>query len=290
LCQYSRRLPPICLTILLAVLVTGCTKDQQQTAYVARVGQSTLTRNDLAVVRDSLWHTPRTVRDYVNEWISSELLYQEAVRRGLAESEELNARVTAIKRRLVIDALLQQTLFGADSADVPEDALRALYASGGATFLLKEDVANVSFALFSDRDPANVFRSRILRGSSWDEALRSAEQDSLLRSQLLQTATRQYFTQTNLYPEELWKLARTLSKDDVSFAVKTDAGYYILMVHTFKRQGEMPDFDYVRGDLRDRLLIEQRRLAFERLVASLRKNTTVELHTELLDSAETRSE
>jgi hypothetical protein len=151
-------------------------------------------------------------------------------------------------------------------------------------FLLREPVASVSFALFADRDAANAFRTRLLRGATWGEAVTSARTDTLLRAQLLQLVTRQFFSQSTLYPEELWKLARTLQKEEASYAVRTDAGYYILVVHSFRNQGEMPEFEYVRNDLRDRLLIEPRRRRYADLLGNLRSATTVEVRSDILDS------
>jgi hypothetical protein len=224
------------------------------------------------------------VRAYVDEWVAAELLYQEAARRGIPDDPAFTARVDAVRRRLAVEALLAAAVYSGDSTEVNEDAIRALYTSGGSVFLLREPVASVSFALFADRDAANTFRTYLLRGAPWPDAVRSARTDTLLRSQLLQLVTRQFFSQSTLYPEELWKLARTLQMNEVSFAVRTDAGYYILIVHSFRNAGEMPDFEYVRNDLRDRLLIEHRRRRYEELVAELRGATTVDVRTDILDS------
>ena len=46
----------------------------------------------------------------------------------------------------------------------------------------------------------------------------------------------------------------------------------------------MPEFEYVRNDLRDRLLIEHRRRRYQELLGNLRSATTVEVRTDLLDS------
>jgi hypothetical protein len=281
------RLHRILAALLAIVLCAGCGRKEPQEPAVARVGLAVLTSADLAAMKDSLWHSPRAVREYVNSWVASELLYQEAIRRGLAESDDLQRRLELLRRRMAVQALLDQIFAAADTTSVSDDAVAAVYASQGTAFLLKEDVANVSFALFADRDPANTFRSRILRGTSWEEAVAATQRDSVSRTQLLQVATRQYFTRTNLYPEELWKLARTLTRDEVSFVVKTEAGFYVLAVHSFRREGEMPDLEYIKNDIHDRLLLEQRRLNYERLLASLRGTTPVEIHFELLDSTAT---
>ena len=247
-----------------------------------------LTAGEVRALRDTLRPDPERLQEYINDWVASELLFQEAARRGLADNEAMNRRLDAVRRRLAIDALLQDVLAATeDTAAVSDDAVAALYASGGQAFLLREDMAKVSFALFDDRDAANAFRSRILRGASWQQAVAAVQQDSLVGPHLRQVATRQYFTRTNLYPEELWKLARTLAHEEVSFVVRTEAGYYTLMVHSLKKQGEMPDLEYARAELRERLVIEERRRAYDRLLAALRSAARVELHPELLDSVAT---
>jgi hypothetical protein len=81
---------------------------------------------------------------------------------------------------------------------------------------------------------------------------------------------RQYFQASTLVPQELWRLARTLARDEPSYAVKTEQGYTILQVHSFKQQGEVADFEYVRREIAARFLIEHRRKEYSRLVASLR--------------------
>jgi hypothetical protein len=52
----------------------------------------------------------------------------------------------------------------------------------------------------------------------------------------------------------------------------------------------MPELDYVRGDIRDRLLIEHRRRRYNDLLASLRTRTTIDIRTDLLDSIAARAE
>lgn len=275
--------------MLAVALLAGCTAEQPKD-YVARVGNEMLTKEEVAAMVDTTEHDGGAVRAFVNQWVVSSLLYQEADRRGITKSDELLRRVEHVRRKLAIDALLEASLYTNDSAAVNEDAIVAMYNSGGPVFLLKEDVVNISSALFAERDAANVFRSRILRGSSWDEAILWAQQDSSVRLQLLQLATRQYFTRATLYPEELWKLARTLGKDQISFVLRTDAGYYVLIVHNAMQQGEMPDIGYVRNEIRDRLLIEQRQRAYEALIASLRTKEQIDVRIPTTDSSTSGAE
>jgi len=220
-------------------------------------------------------------RTCINQWVVTELLYQEAVRRGIVDREDLRQQVEAARRHLAITALLDRELGTNDTLLMPEPSLKAYFDTSAAAFVLREDVALASYALFAERDAANTFRSLVIQGTPWHEALQAAQRDSATHSQPLLVADHQYFTRTTLYPEELWKLARTLRRNEVSFVLKTNAGYYVLQVHGNKRQGETPDFAYVREEVRTRLLIGIQRTRYEQLVRDLRGRHAVEV---LLDS------
>ncbi len=249
--------------------------------------QTYLTEEELAAYQDSLQDTRRQTREYINDWITTELLYQEAVRRGLADSDELRRLVETTKRQLAIAALLDQDLYSDDSSMVTNEEIEAFYDSEGEKLQLREDVAKISFALFTKRDAANAFRSRILQGTSWDDAVLEFQKDSILRPLLPQVATRQYFTEATLYPEELWKVSRNLAIEKVSYVINTDVGYYVLMVHGFKQQGEIPDFQYIRDEIRDRILIDARRQKYEHLLTQLRSKHFIEVRLDLADTTDT---
>jgi len=273
------------LRVLLAASVAaGCSRDNRQGSYLARVDQAVLTDRELVVAPDSLTNDRQRTREYINTWITTELLYQEAQRRGLTENDQLQQQLEAAKKQLAIAALLDRELYNADATTVTEDTISAVYKSSSDKFLLREDVVKISFALFSERDAANTFRTKILSGASWGDAVLQVQRDTLLQSRLRQVADHQYFTQANLYPEELWKLSRTLAKEEVSFVVKTDPGYYVLMVHNVKRQGELPDLAYVRNEIRDRILIEQRRRKYEKLLEDIRVRHTVDIRIDFADT------
>jgi hypothetical protein len=271
------------------LLLTGCSKPVGKKAVVARVDNAELTEADLNFVRSSGGDPLMPPREYINDWIVTELLYIEASRRGLADSDELKRELEAVRKHLAVAALLQKEVYG-DSAGVTDEAIAERFRSSADDFALHEDVVNASYATFNDRDVANLFRSDLLRGLQWHDAIWQVESDSARRSHLLRTADHQYFTRATLYPEELWKLAQTLGKEEVSFVIKTAGGYSVLKLHGVKHQGEIPDLEYVRNDIRDRLLIERRRTRYEQLVATLRAQHVVEVHLDSPDTAAAASE
>lgn len=268
----------------LSVVFAACSRDIPPREYVARVAGSYLTEADVAAARDSSRAPDLQDREFVESWIINELLYQEAVRQGKADAAEVKRRAEDARRRLVIGALLDEEVYGKDSV-VDEDEILALYNAGGEAFRLREDLVNLSFVMFSERDAGNTFRARILAGASWEDAVRQAQRDTATAPYLRQVATRQYFTQSILYPEELWKLARTLKQDELSFVLRTPVGYYVLMTHGIQRRGEMPDLAYIKHEIKERILVERRQWRYDRLLASLRSRYPVEIRIAAGDTA-----
>lgn len=276
--------------LAVCVLCAGCSRPLGKKAVVARVENSELTEADLNVVRSSGGDPLMPPREYINDWIVTELLFLEASRRGYADTEELQRQLEAVRKRLAVAALLEKEIYSGDSAAVTDEEVAERFRSSAQDFALHEDVVNASYATFNDRDVANTFRSAVLRGVPWHDAVWQMGNDTTDRSHLLRTAEHQYFTRSTLYPEELWKVARTLGEGEVSFVIKTAGGYSVLMLHGIKHQGEVPDLDYVRNDIRERLLIEERRRRYEQLVATLRAQHAVEVHLDHADTTAPASE
>jgi hypothetical protein len=267
--------------LVIVFVLGGCTKTTTKKEYVARVGDAILTKEELVEVGADTAEQAR--RRFVSQWVNAQLLYQEAARTGFAESDEVRRRVEETKRQFAVNAFLEKEVYGNGDEIADEAALDEFNKNRGA-YRLREDVVNLSYVIFDDRDAANNFRSKALRGSPWDEALQSVQSDEEMKSQLLRSASNGYFTQAMLFPEELWKMARTLSKEDVSYVVRTRAGYVVALVHGVRRQGEMPDFDYAKQEIKERLLMESRRKKYEELLATLRGKYQIDVRLTSSDS------
>jgi hypothetical protein len=214
----------------------------------------------------------------VNEWVVNELLYQEAERRGLTDEPAFREQLEAVRKRLAVVALLQESVYArVDSNAVNPDSVTAVFSRSARAFALHEDVTLASYALFRDRDAANTFRSRVLRGASWDSTLKDIQSRGTQPSPVVRSAHTQFFTRATLYPEELWKLARSLQRDDVSFPLHTDEGYFVLRTHQVLRQGEIPPLEFAMAEVRERLLMDLRRNRYEEFLGTVRKRHTIDI-------------
>jgi len=279
--------------VSLAAGIIGCERESRSTSVIARVGRAELSERDLRAAVDSNSAGTLTVQSYINDWVITEILYQEAVRRGLMESPQMSHRLEAVRKRLAIAALLQEEIYDdQDTLAISESMLSSYLDSAAQEFILPEDVLLLSSVAFDDRAAANRFRGAALRGGSWDAALESARRDSQIATHIVEIVERSYQTQGTLYPLELWRLARSLGIGDVSFVLRPQAQslYYVLKIHNLKQQGALPDLAYVRDRIRDRILVGLRQQKYQDLVTSLRSRQRVEVRNPRLDSLDLRGE
>lgn len=252
----------------------GCGRDAGEDRYVARVGDAVLTIEELREYTGG--DTLEAARAFVASWVTNQMLYQEARRRGYVDANEVVRQVEEAKRQLAINALLQHEVFNADTATINDERLQQEFEAHRDALRLREDVVNISFVIFGERDAANAFRSKLLQGKSWKTAF--DEVNAEMPGAMLREAAHHYYTQATLYPEELWKAASMLKPEEVSYAIRSPAGYAVMIVHATKKQGEIPDFDYVKEEVRSRFLLQQRRRRYNELLAQLRSQHDIEVH------------
>ncbi len=270
------------------MFLASCGSKDSGRRPVARIDDRTLTLDDVRARLDSTRGvTSAQVGEFARRWINDEILYREAVRRGLDNKESVRAQVEEARRQLAINALLQDEIYTQSSVESTPAEVAQYYSAHNKEFTLPTDVALVSFLLFTNRDAANTFRTAVLKGTPWSQAVHQAMADPKQSSVILARIDSAYYTQSTLLPVELWRVASASTKQEASFPVHTDEGSYILIVWKLSRQGQIADLAYVEREIRSRLTIDRRRRALEGLIERLRSNHAVEFMVS--DQADTSS-
>jgi hypothetical protein len=133
------------VTAALALLISGCGKHEERVSVVARVGDASLTVEDLDQdlpegVRRRL--VPGQLREYVENWVQRELFAQEAERRGLDADAQLQRELERLKRELLAQKAVEALL--PDSLRVAEEDARRYYEANKDQFV--RDVDEVELA------------------------------------------------------------------------------------------------------------------------------------------------
>lgn len=264
--------------LLSGMTLLGCQKPQQSRTPIARIDSQTLTLEEVESRFDSSRGISQAqVHQYIQRWLTNELLYQEASRRGLDQTDDLETRLDDIRRQLAINALLDQEIYNSATQESPEEEIRGYYENNRTQFLLSQDVALVSFMFFAERDGANAFRTKVMRGTSWHEAALQLMSDPQQASNLLMRADSSYYTQNTLFPSELWRVVASNTRQEPSFPIRTDEGFCVLIVWKYTRRGDVADLPYVTDEIRNRLSINRRQQAIERLLENLRSKHVVQV-------------
>lgn len=260
------------------LLVGACRKSEQPSTALARVDAETLTLDQVVQRFDTSRGVSQSqIHDYVQQWLTNELLYREAVRRGLDRKPEIDEQLADIRRQLAIQALLENEVYSTGPEAVPDDEIRQYFDGNRDQFVESSDVALLSWALFATRESANRFRTAVVRGAPWSQALQTVREDSTQSGSLLAMKDSSYVMESTIYPVELWRVAVGTGRMVPSFPVRTSDGYYVVIVWKLTRRGEVADFPYVRDDIRRRLLVTMRREKYRQFLQNLRARHDVQV-------------
>ncbi len=262
----------------IALMMLGCQKSEPPKTPVARIDDQTLTLEQIKTQLDTTRGISQAqMHEYIQRWLTDEILYREALRRGLDQNREIGRRLGEIRRQLIINALLEREIYSDRTAQISQEEVAAYYANYKNEFVLPGEVALVSFVLFREREPANAFRTKMLQGTPWSDGLRKILSDPQQAPTVLMHVDSLYFTQATLLPPELWRVATATTRSEPSFPVRTENGFYILVTWKFSKRGQVADLPYVEKEIRSRLTIERRRRMLDSLVENLRAKHSVEI-------------
>ncbi len=255
----------------------GCQPREPKRGYVARVGDTYLMREEIEAGRDStLKASDASIRQEVTGWVNNELLYEEARHQGLENSDAVQKQMRESRKQLSIEAYLQKEIYG-DSIYVPEDSIRTYYEKHPEEFHLREDLVQVNLVVFNDRRKANAFRAKMVGGTKWNDVLAAFQADTASQKTITTSSIAKYYTSQTLFPQELWRVSVNLLAGETSFPVRTQGAFVIIQTLARYRQGATAPLDFVRSEIRQRLIIERRRQRYADLIARLRSQYEVEI-------------
>lgn len=265
----------ICLLSASALMIGGCREKSPQETAVARIENRVLTMQDIRAQFDTTRPpTEAQIQQYLRRWIADELLYNEAVRRGLNQAPDVVRRMDDMRRQLIIQALLDKEIYDATAVPIDLPSIARYYQDHRAEFTLSETMVLISTALFRDRDKATALRNTVLRGTSWHDA----KLEPSMREAILRTRDSVYYVTSQLWPKELWRVATTIKPGTPSFPIGTNDGYYIVFVWAVFLPGTPADLPSVESEIRNRLIVERRQRAYRSLVENLRARYAVETY------------
>ena len=243
---------------------------------VARVGKTVLTIAELEAEMEATnlaSITNKMRKDWVSDWIRTELLFLEALRQGLDNEQEIVREFNRMRRDHLANSLLER--IQSDSlSDIGDDEVKDYYEEHQQNFIYHEPELKLSVIVLPDEASARQIRSELSRRrSSFGEIARTRS----IHPSSIRGGDLGYLKRSDISDISVQKLVFSMYVGQVSRPVLSESGSYIFRVMDRREAGTMIPLEEVHGEIATRILIDRRREHIGQFVESLRKEANIEL-------------
>lgn len=275
--QFANLCRSLILPIAIASVFSACSPTNTEIDYVARLGERHLTRDDLDSALESLTvlqDSADAAEQIMEQWITDELLYREAVRRGLRKQEGVQRLLLENERSVLVSALLTQLYEEEDSSPDSKELL-TYYEQNKDQLKLTETFVRVRYVVTEFADSAMI-AIQLMEGLD-----SSPEADSIWKTVAIRFMEDSESTTTlseSFYPEsrmlssipELNAAVQQMSPGQILSPFGLGNRYHVVQLVERIPIGTTPALSLLEDQLRARIAIENRKLLYARQVQRLR--------------------
>lgn len=267
----------VCLWLIAAC---GSNSEKNKTQVLISIGSANLTLEKLkkdvppatygASFQDQ-------VNNYIQQWIETELIYQDALKMGVDKSDELREELEQAKRDLTVRKYLEKYL--SQQSGVNEEVALSYYEENKDNYIRTSDEIKALHILVPTIDKANQARRRIMNGEDFEKVAREVISDSsaLARIQL------DYFSQDDVIPEISQTLfTGTVQPGIITNPIRSNFGFHIFKIVDVKRRGSYREFEEVKSQILARLNSMKQNERYRDLIIELRNKIGIKKNEELL--------
>lgn len=221
-------------------------------AYLPENYQSVLTREEK--------------KEYLDHWITTEILYQAAVEAGLGTSEEIAARVNQFKTDLIADLLVQKII--EEKAVVTDAEVEAYYQAHIDEYTRELRVSHI--LVNSLEDAAEVKEQLKKQTFSWVARRMSIDKHTGPGGDL------GYLSKGNMIPE-FEEVVFGMEVGEVSDVIESELGYHFIQITDVREARNKLAFEDVAEDISRILLLEKRSTVYDSLISTLVGNAEIDI-------------
>lgn len=268
------------LGVLAIILLFACAKkEEKQASYLAKVGNSVITEADMERELKSLpdfvqkmFEGPGGKEKFLQELIKRELLYQEALKKGIDKDPAYQRKLEDFKKINLVGLLLEKEIESKEK--VSDKEIKDYYEKH------KEDFAPVtqvrlSHIVVKTEGEAQKALESLKKG---EDFARLAKKISIDTVSAKKGGDLGYLSRGSI-PPELRVVVAKLKIGEISEPIKTKSGYEIVKVID-KKVGQVIEFDKVKNLISQNILAEKQKVSFDSYVEGLKKKYKVEINKE----------
>jgi EpsD family peptidyl-prolyl cis-trans isomerase len=268
------------LGVLAIILLFACAKkEEQQTSYLAKVGNSVITEADLEREIKNLpdfvqkmFEGPSGREKFLEELVKRELLYQEALKEGLDKDPAYQKKLEDFKKINLVGILLEKEIESKEK--VSDKEIRDYYEKHKEDFAPVSQV-RLSHIVVNTEEEAQKVLERLKKGEDFAQLAKKISIDTVSAKK---GGDLGFFSRGEI-PSEFRVVAARLKTGEISEPIKTKSGYEIVKV-TDKKVGQVIEFDKIKNLISQNLLAEKQKVLFDSYIEGLKKKYKVEINKE----------
>ena len=267
------------LTLVLgSMLLTwnGCTPPQSEERVVAFVNGKPITQTefdhewaDLPEATKARYEKEGGRQVFLKELVDHELLLQEARKLGLDQSDTVRDRVRRYKEKLLKDELLKDRM--KTTVELTKEELDRYYEEHAGELLTSLKV-RVSQMLLPNYPAAKDLETQVNRGGDFGKFAQRYSVDYKTKAKGGDLGP----YRKGLVIPEVDEVIKTLKPGMISAPIKTEAGYYLVMITALEPEIIQAD-QAKRERLRQELLYLKRKQYFDSVIAEIKARAVVRL-------------
>ncbi len=270
--KHSNKISNAFVFLVAAFLIGGCGEKKVKKDFVARVNNSYLTKEELSSMMNNESGKNFYREEVIRNWINREVLYQEAVKKGILKEENYNRIIEDEKKELAVSLFMQKYYESEKPSYEPKD-VEDYYNKHQDEFRLLSDSYYINLIDFNNEDDAIKFRSIILE-SDWNKALNIIKN----KSSIIKVQTGALLTAFQIYPSSLQRIVTDLSPQEISIVLNYLPGHYEVVQELQKYdKGTVPPFSAVRNEAEKRFLADQKDEFLNSYLRDLYSNNDIEV-------------
>jgi hypothetical protein len=258
--------------ILSVFILFACTESKKPDSYVAKVNDSYLTEKKLSELVDSQFVSEKSRSVVIKNWIRQEILFQEAIKEGLTETDDFKATLENTKKQLAA-ALVLEKFAATTQTQFTEEELENFFEENESSFKLPFNTFFLNRIDFSNRDAAVEFRTALIM-NGWASAINETKQDTNIVN--LQDSI--LVSEQDIQPVRLLRILEGLYPLEISIVIPDERGYYSVVQLLDKYSaGSVPSFNSVKNEVNRRYMSALTELAVENYINELYSKSEIDL-------------
>ena len=275
------------------LFLSGCVEETDSQDYVARVENRYLFEEDVERIMGGIAVTgdPSEMRRHIiDQWLTTEVLYQEALRRGLAQNAEVQRRLDESERSVLVNSFIES--FYRDNSPSPSaEETRTYFEQHKEQLRLRESFVRVRYLraeTFEEAGRAQLAlqnASVAERDSTWTIWANTLETGPSASDTLFTPRISAYdhYPENRLFENQplLRQTLADLSNERTAAVIESDSSYHVLQLAQRIPTGSIPQQEWIQPELERHFILQNRKQLYARLVQRLRNEA---LAREALDS------